>query len=187
MSKARVTPIKVITIPRLELTAATLSAKASIFLEQELQYNRVEHFFYTDSRTILGYIGNNDKRFQIFVANWVQQIRDVSTPRDWRYVQTGENPADIVSRGYSPTELIDSTLWWHGPAFLMEPKPHMPPVECDISPEDPEVKQNVLTTQVARGTQDNPFNLDSRLLFTNSWHRARKAVALCLWYKQRLS
>ncbi len=65
----------------------------------------------------------------------------------------------------------------------MEPELY---VECDISPDDPEVKRNVLMRQVIRAMRENSFNLDNRLLFTNRWHRALKAVALYLRYKQRL-
>ena len=39
MGKARVTPIKTITIPRLELTAAVVSVKVSEVVKRELKYN----------------------------------------------------------------------------------------------------------------------------------------------------
>ncbi|XP_006825641.1 uncharacterized protein LOC102803101 [Saccoglossus kowalevskii] len=35
-----------------------------------------------------------------------------------RYVNTTENPADLVTRGVSPTELIISKYWWQGPKWL---------------------------------------------------------------------
>ncbi len=57
--------------------------------------------FYTDSRTVMGYIGNNDKQLQIFVANRVQQKIDVGMPRNWRYVQTGENPVLCFTQRFS--------------------------------------------------------------------------------------
>lgn len=42
MGKARVTPMKHVTIPRLELTAALLSAKISAFLKRELESENLD-------------------------------------------------------------------------------------------------------------------------------------------------
>ena len=43
-AKARVAPVKQVTIPRLELTAAVLSTKVSRFLRRELMYGSIEEF-----------------------------------------------------------------------------------------------------------------------------------------------
>lgn len=37
---------------------------------------------------------------------------------DWRHVISSDNPADIISRGINPSELINSILWWRGPKWL---------------------------------------------------------------------
>ena len=76
MAKARVTPLKPIIIPRLELTAALVSAKISAHLKRELNYEEIEEVFWTDSRVVLGYIANESRRFHTFVANRVQQIQE---------------------------------------------------------------------------------------------------------------
>lgn len=78
MAKSRVTPLKSITIPRLELTAAVVSVRMNLFLRNELEYTNMTEWFWTDSSVVLGYIANNTRRFHVFVANRVQQIRDVS-------------------------------------------------------------------------------------------------------------
>ena len=46
-AKARVTPLKQITVPRLELTANLLSAKICAMLKRELEYENVNEFFLT--------------------------------------------------------------------------------------------------------------------------------------------
>ena len=49
IGKARVTPLKMITIPRLELTAALLSIKISKLLKTAFKYQINEEYFWTDS------------------------------------------------------------------------------------------------------------------------------------------
>ena len=69
MGKARVTPLKPITIPRLELTAAVVSVKVSDMLSRELKYGELEEVFWTDSKVVQAYIQNDVRRFHTFVAN----------------------------------------------------------------------------------------------------------------------
>ena len=121
MSKSRVTPLKPITVPRLELTAAIVSVRVSVMLEKELHYQNVKHVFWMDSKVVLSYIHNETKRFHIFVGNRVQFIREHTSPHQWRYVKTGNNPADRASRGLHANDLVHKSDWWHGPEFLWKP------------------------------------------------------------------
>ncbi|KAI2646031.1 Glycine--tRNA ligase beta subunit [Labeo rohita] len=109
MGKARVAPTKVFSIPRLELTAATVSAAVSHVLREELDLKVNQEFFWTDSQVVLGYIKNEARRFHVFVANRVQKIRDSTDPRQWFYVETSQNPADCASRGLKVADLMDSS------------------------------------------------------------------------------
>ena len=61
MGKARVNPRKFLSIPRLELTAAVLSAKCGKFLKKELQLECTHETFWTDSKRVIEYIQNNTK------------------------------------------------------------------------------------------------------------------------------
>ena len=70
LGKSRVAPIKSITIPRLELTAAALSVKLSTLVKEELQSALcLNEVFWTDSMITLDYITNDVRRFRVFVAN----------------------------------------------------------------------------------------------------------------------
>ena len=118
MVKSRVTPIKLITIPRLEITAALISVKVSYMLLEELDIPNAVEWFWTDSNVVLGYIGNDSRCFHAFVANRVQQIRDHTEPYQWNYIRSAENPADIASRGATSKELMNNRMWFNGPGFL---------------------------------------------------------------------
>ena len=185
MGKARVTPLKPVTIPRLELTAALLSVRISASLREELEYDQIAEVFYTDSQVALGYIKNDARRFHVFVANRVQQIRDNSTPDQWKYIETKENPADESSRGLSPRDLIDSR-WLNGPPFLWQRE--LPnrndDVNLDISPDDPEVKKVQVFATGAR--RERMATISERLEYFSDWHRAKRAVAACMEFKASL-
>ena len=146
-AKSRVTLLKPVTVPRLELTAAVVSTKVSSFLQKKLSYEDINGFFWTDSKVVLGYISNEARRFHTFVANRVQQIHDHASPNQWCYIDTKENPADDASRGLGANELIRSNRWWNGPNFLWQPLPDQPNFDPQLSSDDPEVRKiTALTT-----------------------------------------
>ena len=107
-----------ISIPRLELQAATLSVKMYRVLVDELTYKISKATFWSDSQTTLQYIKNEFKRFQTFFANRVAEIREVTSPDQWRHCPGKVNPADDASRGLKPSKLSCQHRWWRGPEFL---------------------------------------------------------------------
>ena len=181
MAKSRVSPIKSVTIPRLELTAALISARVNALLRNELEYINLSQVFWTDSKVVLGYVNNQSRRFHVFVANRIQQIHDLSSPTEWKYVETQSNPADLASRGAHAEELINSSKWWKGPEFLWLPIEEDRGVIEDVSElsiDDPEVKR---VSSFASQTEKYD-DLEERLCYFSNLSRAKSAVALCLRY-----
>lgn len=78
MGKARVAPLKPATIPRMELTAATMASRMDTIWRKELQMELADSMFWTDSTSVLKYINNKTTRFRTFVANRVSEIAKVS-------------------------------------------------------------------------------------------------------------
>lgn len=82
-------------------------------LREELEYDQITEVLCTNSHLVLGYIGNDSRRFHVFFANRVQQIRESSSPEQWRHVKRNENPADDAPCGLTVHDLsiIQDGLW----------------------------------------------------------------------------
>ncbi|XP_028417119.1 uncharacterized protein LOC114541385 [Dendronephthya gigantea] len=141
MGKSRLAPIKPVTIPRMELSAAVVATKLDQITCQELSFPIDESFFWTDSTCVLRYIENQDKRFQTFVANRVAAIHNASSPAQWSYINTELNLADDASRGV-PVESLHR--WIEEPEFLRKSKEFWPKrpgeMAMPVDDADPEIK-----------------------------------------------
>ena len=121
MGRSRVAPLRPTTIPRLELVAAAIGTELTSFVRKDLGFDVGKVTFWTDSTSVLGYIRSTAMRYRTFVANRIAMIQSASSPDQWMHVDTAENPADISSRGCTPDQLPDHTLWFRGPKFLWLP------------------------------------------------------------------
>ena len=185
MGKALVAPLKTVTIPRLELTAATVSVKAASMLKEELDYDGLQDFYWADSKVVLGFINNEPRRFQVYVANRVQFIRDHTSPDQWRYVQSGSNPADEASRGMNAKEFMQKSQWIKGPDFLWRTEGHWPQqdsYENEVDHNSPDVRKVTANATVI----DEHENMLSRFERFSKWRVLKAAVAVCIEYRRRL-
>lgn len=162
MAKSRVTPMKKTTIPRLELQAATLSVRISIFLDKQLKYDGLKHHFWTDSKIVLAYLANHHSKFHVFVANRVGEILRQSELSQWSYIPTGLNPADIASRGATAPELQKS-VWFHGPEILWRQQVTYNSKKFGIPDDDAEVHVRATTTSSA------PAHVEDQMCRATTW------------------
>ena len=117
-ARAHVGPRKQSTIPRMELRAAELAVRLRKMVLTHLKLDVGQVTFWSDSLTVLYWLRDDAKRFQTFVHNKLQSIRKVSDQKEWKWVPTALNPADLATRGLSPARLATSLLWQNGPPFL---------------------------------------------------------------------
>ena len=118
MSKSRVAPIKPQTIPRLELCGALMLSKLVYQVSTDLSLPEDAVYAWTDSAIVLSWLKTPPGRLKVFVAYRVAEITSRVDTSHLRYVDTLSNPADFVSRGVMPAELIKSSIWWEGPTWL---------------------------------------------------------------------
>ncbi|CAH8656984.1 unnamed protein product [Dicrocoelium dendriticum] len=182
MGKSRVSPIRAVTIPRLELTAAVLAVRLAIQAVEELQLDKPP-IFWTDSMVVLQLIRCTTKRFTTFIANRLSEIHQFSDPKQWRYVETSANPADIASRGLRVCDGVQMGKWLEGAYFLRLKEVHWPKLPESLSEIPNEwLKKEHVTVHSA--TLTNTW-LD-RFASCSSWVKLKRCVATLLRFKRYL-
>ena len=132
ISETKVSPIKRLSIPRLELCGAQVLTKLLCHVKGIFQLPMNCVLAWTDSTIILNWLTGNPRRFKTYVGNRISFIVDQITPDRWKHVPGVQNPADCASRGRFPLQLKEHDLWWNGPHWL-QLDPLMWPEQPELS------------------------------------------------------
>lgn len=83
-----------------------MSTADELVVAEQQERAQSDETFWTDSMVVKAYIQNKARRFHTFVANRVQHIEDHTSPDQWCYIASEDNPADNASRGLNARQLI---------------------------------------------------------------------------------
>ncbi|KAL7296586.1 hypothetical protein TKK_0010015 [Trichogramma kaykai] len=117
------------TIPRLELRAALLAARLLQHVAKEIGVPPERCHAWSDSRIVLHWLKSQGPTGNSLVDDYVTHIQELSQKITWRHVPTGDNPADVASRGCSAVDLISDQLWRSGPTWLQKHDTEWPQVQ----------------------------------------------------------
>lgn len=168
--KARVAPVKVVSIPRLELQAAVLASRLAVTVKTELDVKVSNEFLWSDSMTVLRWINSNARDYQKYVSFRLAEIDRITKRSDWHWVPSESNPADEATRLDWPD---NKGMWLSGPPFLCDPQVAWPSgydTEHAAQEPDPERVERALVT-----IKETPPLIDVTRF--SSWMRAVRVTA----------
>lgn len=157
MAKNRVSPRRVISIPKLELCGAVIGVRLrqTIVEELDIEFSSVMHI--TDSQIVRCQIQKESHGFKTFTANRIAEIQTKSDPNEWWWVPSKDNPADLTTRSTAPEELGEASIWQNGPDYLKWDLDHWPISQSCDDDELPDRIGVVMATDVKKG-----WNIDEQ-------------------------
>lgn len=99
----------------------------------------------------------------------VAEIQSLTDIDSWRYVDSANNPADVITRGQSLKDLTPPCRWINGPNFLHQPESCWPTLPADEPEPEAELKKSAICLHVCTSPDIplpdvNQFNTWSELL-----------------------
>ncbi len=102
----------------------------------------------------------------------VVEIVDRVPPSNWYHVSSGDNPADVASRGTTANSLISMDLWWYGPDWLCSTPDKWHLQDRHDCIKLPELKSSALVIKTPPGNREpiiSKFSSYSILINVCSW------------------
>ena len=186
MSKSRVGHVKKPqTTPRMELMGAVLMAELIEKAKEAFNLSDNNQIWaFMDSQAVIAQLQMKDPdlKLKTFVANRVKFVQSRMETSKIFYIDTKQNPADKVTRGLMPSEIINDDLWWFGPLQIRDNtfEPQFTEFEC---------KEELKTTRkstlmVSTETEDS---LDQLIRRTSSWNKLRRIVARMMRWRNKIT
>ncbi|XP_065356143.1 uncharacterized protein LOC135950534 [Calliphora vicina] len=90
----------------------------TILKEHSIKVSRI--VCWSDSSSVISWIGSESRRYKPFVAHRITEILDSTSPADCRWLPTNLNVADETTRMKSLVDFSDDCRWFKGPKFLYD-------------------------------------------------------------------
>ena len=163
-ARGKVNKVNGYTLPRCELLAAKFLATMIYNLKEFMDLP--EDFpckLFGDSMVALFWIKGNPDNWKTFVHNAVQVIRKFTDPEEWHHVPGLENPADLLTRPHSPSEILEHEPWLKGPAFAytdeLPPQPEFYPSSPEAAVEFKVKPDEILVAAATKELPEHPVDL----------------------------
>ncbi|XP_065080970.1 uncharacterized protein LOC135703620 [Ochlerotatus camptorhynchus] len=105
MARSKVAPLKMLSIPRLELQAAVIGSRLMNSVIEAHSLIQLEQ-----------------RKYKPFVAFRIGEILSLTKHSEWRWISTASNIADDLTKWKKGSSLDSNGPWFQGPRFLYQPE-----------------------------------------------------------------
>lgn len=121
-AKARVAPLRFVSIPKLELQAAITGARLANDVMETHKLKPVKRFFWSDSRDVLCWFTSDHRKYIQFEGVRVSELLELTETNEWNWISTKLNVADDATKWQKSPDLSPTSRWFHAPDFLWKPR-----------------------------------------------------------------
>ncbi|KAM8702238.1 hypothetical protein ACLKA7_005101 [Drosophila subpalustris] len=177
-SKTKCAPLKMLSVPRLELQAAVLGIRLKNLILVSHSVNVDSVTLWSDSRTVIAWIRSDHRQYKQFVAHRISEILETTGENDWRWIPSHLNAADKATKAPRNMKYTPGNIWTKGPEFLLTDERNWPSTALESNLDDSlERKKVVFTVQ-----QELLFDMDR---FSN-YLRLKRTFGWILRFVKRL-
>ncbi|XP_060808788.1 uncharacterized protein LOC106133502 isoform X2 [Amyelois transitella] len=175
-SKARVSPLKPTSIPRLELQAALIGSRLALAIQEGHRKKPDNIYYWTDSMIVLGWLRSDARSFKPFVAHRVAEICENSNIENWQWVPSEFNVADDITRS-EHINFDSSHRWFTGPSFLLDSPENWPSKPTKFPPNSSELKSQPAESIAVVALISLPQPVTADINRFSNWLRLLRATA----------
>ncbi len=156
-AKTRVTPLKKMTIPRVEMQSAVMSTRLSKTIQEHGSLKFKNIYYIIDSTCTLALLKKNTVALKEFMGNKVTEALEVATPEQFFHVKSSDNIADLGTRTDAVLADIDRGSSWQCAPSWVRLKFEDWPVSQDSTNAQIPPEELVAVKVVAAATASSPL------------------------------
>ena len=179
-SKTRVTPLKKLSMPRIEMQGAVIAVRLSEAIRRNAVWTFANVYHIIDSLCTLATLRKDTSALREFMGNRVAEILDTTSVEQWFHVKSENNIADLGTRcNATATDLAEGSEWQDGKPWMSLPITQWPVTQDIGKAEVPE--DDIVRAKLCGATQITELPICFEKYLGKSFQFIHNLVARLLW------